>query len=211
MKGILSYLKAYRPVWNRFDYWREWSRKELIADALHQLGGAEKPWIAVNVAGLDDVIFSDTLFGHVRGAFTGADSHRQGMIEEASGGTLFLDEIGDLAPASQIKLLRMLQEREFYPLGSDKSHKLNARIVVATNRNLSELELAGSFRRDLLYRLNAHRLMCRLCAGGQRTFLFYLSILLKMLPPLSASPHPSVLLNWFHCWRRIIFPATSAS
>jgi len=158
MKGILSYLKAISTSLEPVLITGESGvGKELIADALHQLGGAEKPWIAVNVAGLDDVVFSDTLFGHVRGAFTGADSHRQGMIEEASGGTLFLDEIGDLAPASQIKLLRMLQEREFYPLGSDKSHKLNARIVVATNRNLSELESAGSFRRDLLYRLNAHR------------------------------------------------------
>ncbi len=84
--------------------------KELVARAVHQAGHADGPWVAVNVAGLDDNIFSDTLFGHVKGAYTGADQARAGVIEEAAGGVLFLDEIGDLSQASQVKLLRLLQE-----------------------------------------------------------------------------------------------------
>lgn len=158
MKGIFSYLKAISPSREPVLVTGESGvGKELIAGALHQLSCPDKPCVAVNVAGLDDVVFSDTLFGHLRGAFTGADSARQGMIEEASGGILFLDEIGDLAPASQVKLLRLLQEREYFPLGSDKPRKLNARIVVATNQNLNKREALGAFRRDLLFRLNAHR------------------------------------------------------
>jgi DNA-binding NtrC family response regulator len=158
MKGIFSYLKAIsRSLEPVLVTGESGVGKELIAGALHQLSCPNKPCVAVNVAGLDDVVFSDTLFGHVRGAFTSADSARQGMIEEASGGILFLDEIGDLALASQVKLLRLLQEREYFPLGSDKPRKLNARIVVATNQNLNESESLGTFRRDLLFRLNAHR------------------------------------------------------
>lgn len=158
MKGIFSYLKAIsRSLEPVLVTGESGVGKELIAGALHQLSCPDSPCVAVNVAGLDDVVFSDTLFGHVRGAFTGADSGRHGMIEEASGGILFLDEIGDLAPASQVKLLRLLQEREYFPLGSDKPRKLNARIVVATNQNLNEREASGDFRRDLLFRLNAHR------------------------------------------------------
>ena len=91
--------------------------KELIAKAIHQLSEVPGEFVAVNVAGLDDNVFSDTLFGHVRGAFTGADSHRFGLIERAARGTLFLDEIGDLSASSQIKLLRLLQEKEYMPLG----------------------------------------------------------------------------------------------
>ena len=158
MKGIFSYLKAIsRSLEPVLVMGESGVGKELIASALHQLSCPDKPCIAVNVAGLDDVVFSDTLFGHVRGAFTSADGVRQGIIEEASGGILFLDEIGDLAPSSQVKLLRLLQEREYFPLGADKPRKLNARIVVATNQNLNERESSGTFRRDLLYRLNAHR------------------------------------------------------
>lgn len=133
--------------------------KELIARALHQLGCPEHPWVAVNVAGLDDTVFSDTLFGHVKGAYTGAEQNRCGMIERAQEGILFLDEIGDLTIASQIKLLRLLQEGEYYPLGSDKPRKVKARILVATNQDLQAREAEGKFRRDLLYRLWAHRVV----------------------------------------------------
>jgi DNA-binding NtrC family response regulator len=129
--------------------------KELIARAIHDISQPQGPWVPVNVAGLDDNVFSDTLFGHVKGAFTGADRARPGMIEKAAGGTLFLDEIGDLSPASQIKLLRLLQEKEFIPLGSDTVQALNARIIVATNVKLKKSE---GFRKDLYFRLCTHHI-----------------------------------------------------
>ncbi|MEA3544835.1 MAG: sigma-54 dependent transcriptional regulator [Thermodesulfobacteriota bacterium] len=158
MRGIFSYLQAiagsYEPV---LILGESGTGKELIARALHQLCDPDKPWVAVNVAGLDDMVFSDTLFGHVKGAYTGADHYRKGMIEDASDGVLFLDEIGDLSISSQVKLLRLLQEGEYYPLGSDQPCKSKARIITATNQNLSAKESAGNFRRDLHYRLCSHR------------------------------------------------------
>lgn len=130
--------------------------KELIARSIHTLSGLSGQFIAVNVAGLDDNMFSDTLFGHERGAFTGADSTRKGLIEQASDGTLFLDEIGDLPNDAQTKLLRLLQEKEYYTLGSDRLRRSDARIVVATNRDLNALQQEGEFRKDLYYRLRIH-------------------------------------------------------
>jgi DNA-binding NtrC family response regulator len=130
--------------------------KELIAKAAHTLSGCRGQLVAVNVAGLDDTVFADTLFGHMRGAFTGADQPRRGMIEEAADGTLFLDEIGDLSIPSQVKLLRLLQEGEYFPLGSDRPKRLKARVVVATHQDLSVKQAAGTFRRDLYYRLCTH-------------------------------------------------------
>lgn len=131
--------------------------KELIARAVHRTAGRQGEFVAVNLAGLDDNVFSDTLFGHTAGAFTGADRLRKGLIEKAAGGTLFLDEIGDLNISSQVKLLRLLQEREYFPLGSDVFKYSDARIVVATNCDLDALQEAGSFRKDLYYRLRAHQ------------------------------------------------------
>jgi DNA-binding NtrC family response regulator len=130
--------------------------KELIAKAVHTVSGRSGPFVPVNVAGLDDVMFTDTLFGHRRGAFTGADRDRGGLIERADGGTLFLDEIGDLEAGSQIKLLRLLQEGEYYPLGSDEPSFARVRILAATNADLVALQRAGSFRKDLYYRLISH-------------------------------------------------------
>jgi DNA-binding NtrC family response regulator len=130
--------------------------KELVARAIHELSNRKGDFVPVNVAGLDDNIFADTLFGHKKGAFTGADQPRSGMIEQASGGTLFLDEIGDLSPASQVKLLRLLQDGEFFPLGSDIAKHSDTRVVVATNQNLQALQESGRFRKDLYYRLRAH-------------------------------------------------------
>ncbi|MFQ3788731.1 sigma-54-dependent transcriptional regulator [Halomonas sp. A29] len=131
--------------------------KELIARAAHTLSGRQGPLVCVNVAGLDDNVFADTLFGHQRGAFTGAEQPRAGMIEQAAGGTLLLDEIGDLSLASQVKLLRLLQEGEYYPLGSDRPKRIQARVVVATHRDLGEKQQEGSFRKDLYYRLRTHQ------------------------------------------------------
>lgn len=130
--------------------------KELIARAIHQASARKGAFIAVNVAGLDDQLFSDTLFGHVRGAFTGADKAREGLVSQARGGTLFLDEIGDLSTASQVKLLRLFQEGEYYPVGSDLPRSSDARIIVATHCNLPQLVKAKTFRQDLYYRLNVH-------------------------------------------------------
>jgi DNA-binding NtrC family response regulator len=132
--------------------------KELIARAVHQLSRPSGPFVAVNAAGLDDLVFADTLFGHRRGAYTGAQEGRAGMIEQASGGVLFLDEIGDLSSASQVKLLRLLQEGEYFPLGNDRPSRLNARLVFATNCDLTALQTSGSFRRDLFYRLQTHHI-----------------------------------------------------
>lgn len=132
--------------------------KELMARAIHQLSGRKGELVALNVAGLDDNMFSDTLFGHKKGAFTGAEQAREGMIARAGGGTLFLDEIGDLNESSQIKLLRLLQEQEYYPVGADVVKKSDARIVLATNRNLQSLIAEGKFRKDLYFRLCAHQI-----------------------------------------------------
>jgi len=145
--------------------------KELIAKAIHQLNGHDGPFVALNVAGLDENAFSDTLFGHVRGAFTGADSAREGMLAKAAGGILLLDEIGDLPQQAQIKLLRLLQEREYFPLGSDTPRMMDTRIICATNCNLSQVvtrqrttpfsesgAVQGAFRKDLYYRLSSHQI-----------------------------------------------------
>ncbi|WP_290702404.1 sigma-54 dependent transcriptional regulator [Amphritea sp.] len=131
--------------------------KEQITHAIHTLSNCTGPLISVNVAGLDDNVFADTLFGHQRGAFTGADKARAGMIEQAAGGTLFLDEIGDLSLASQVKLLRLLQEGEYYPLGSDRPKRIRARVIVATHQNLEAKQQSGEFRKDLYYRLRIHQ------------------------------------------------------
>lgn len=130
--------------------------KELIAKAIHTLSDRKGPLVSVNIAGLDDNVFADTLFGHQRGAYTGADNTRLGLVEQAAGGTLFLDEIGDLSQSSQVKLLRLLQEGEYYPLGSDRPKRLRARIVVATHQDLTDKQHQGEFRKDLFYRLKTH-------------------------------------------------------
>ena len=132
--------------------------KELLARAAHLLSGASGELIAVNVAGLDDTMFSDTLFGHEKGAFTSAEQRREGLITQAQGGTLFLDEIGDLSMASQVKLLRLLQEGAYYPLGADRPKRSHARIVAATNYDVVARVNDGLFRNDLYYRLRAHHL-----------------------------------------------------
>lgn len=132
--------------------------KELVARAVHTLSERRGAFVAVNVAGLDDTAFSDSLFGHVRGAFTGADSARAGLIEQAKEGTLFLDEIGDLKPDSQVKLLRLLQEREYFPLGADMPKLSHARVILATHRDLDSMLSDQSFRKDLFYRLQVHRI-----------------------------------------------------
>ena len=132
--------------------------KELMARAIHALSKTQGDFVAVNVAGLDDNMFSDTLFGHAKGAFTGAETSRPGLIERAAHGTLFLDEIGDLNSNSQIKLLRLLQEKEYLPIGQDQYKTSSARIITSTHVDLWELQRQGLFREDLHYRLRTHRI-----------------------------------------------------
>jgi len=129
--------------------------KELVAHALHYLSPrADGPFVKVNCAALSENLLESELFGHEKGAFTGAVQARKGRIEEAEGGSLFLDEIGEFSPATQVKLLRVLQEREFERVGSNRSIKANVRIIVATNRDLEAAVETGEFRQDLYYRVN---------------------------------------------------------
>ena len=132
--------------------------KELLAKTIHQLSGRNGELMPVNVAGLDDTLFSDTLFGHRKGAFTGATDTRKGLVAAATGGTLFLDEIGDLPHASQIKLLRLLQEKRYYQLGSDIAINSDVRIICATNRDLHQRMAEDAFRSDLYFRLSVHQI-----------------------------------------------------
>lgn len=132
--------------------------KELIAMVIHFLSNCKGSFVAVNVAGLDDTSFTDALFGHKKGAFTGADSSRDGLVQKATNGTLFLDEIGDLSIPSQVKLLRFLQEREYFPLGSDLPQRAVCRILAATNLNIEAIEDSSRFRKDLYYRLCTHQI-----------------------------------------------------
>jgi len=129
--------------------------KELIANALHQGSSrSDKRFIKINCSALPETLLESELFGHERGAFTGAVGRRPGRFELADGGTIFLDEIGEMTPSTQAKLLRVLQEREFDPLGSTKTVKVDIRILSATNKDLKEEVKKGVFREDLFYRLN---------------------------------------------------------
>jgi Nif-specific regulatory protein len=129
--------------------------KELSARAVHRNSKrSQKPFVAVNCAALSESLLESELFGHEKGAFTGALARKKGRLEVADGGTLFLDEIGDLSPGLQVKLLRVLQEREFERVGGTQTIKVDIRLIAATNRNLEEAIEGGEFRQDLYYRLN---------------------------------------------------------
>ncbi len=129
--------------------------KELIAEALHNNSlRRDKPFVKVNLGGLASTLFESEMFGHKKGAFTDARSDRKGRFEIAEGGTIFLDEMGELEPASQVKLLRVLQERQYEVLGESKTCEADVRVICATNRNLEQMVSEGSFREDLYYRIN---------------------------------------------------------
>ncbi|MCI0703949.1 MAG: sigma-54 dependent transcriptional regulator [Planctomycetia bacterium] len=129
--------------------------KELVARALYQHSKrGEKPFVAINCAAIPDALLESELFGHEKGAFTGADRQRIGKFEQANGGTIFLDEIGDMAPATQAKVLRLLQDQQFERVGGRDTITTDVRVIAATNRKLDDFVTAGKFRQDLLYRLN---------------------------------------------------------
>jgi transcriptional regulator with GAF, ATPase, and Fis domain len=129
--------------------------KELVARAIHDRSAQrDMPLIKVNCAAIPETLLESELFGHVRGAFTGATSNKKGKFALADGGTIFLDEIGTMNPTLQAKLLRVLQEREIEPLGSERTEKIDLRVIAATNRDLRQMVADGKFQEDLFYRLN---------------------------------------------------------
>ena len=129
--------------------------KELVARAVHARSSrSDRPFVAVNCGALPDTLLESELFGHMRGAFTGADTNKKGLLEVAEKGTIFLDEIGEMSPMTQVKLLRVLQERKFRRLGGTEEVEANIRIIAATNRDLAKMVAAGEFREDLFYRIN---------------------------------------------------------
>ncbi len=133
--------------------------KEMIANAIHYNSPrSSKPFIKVNCAAFNEGVLESELFGHEKGSFTGAISKRLGRFELANGGTIFLDEVGDVPPATQIKLLRVLQEKEFERVGGNETIKVDVRVIAATNRELTKLIASGRFREDLYYRLNVVRI-----------------------------------------------------
>ncbi|MDC7221396.1 MAG: sigma-54 dependent transcriptional regulator [Spirochaetales bacterium] len=160
MSRIFKYIEALSPSNEAILIQGEsGTGKELISQAVHKSSHRSGKLVSVNVSGLDDTMFSDALFGHEKGAYTGATTERKGLVLEAAEGTLFLDEIGDLETKSQVKLLRLLQEKEYYPLGADQPKLSKARIITATNVDLEQKVNEGTFRKDLYYRLRPHRVI----------------------------------------------------
>jgi two-component system, NtrC family, nitrogen regulation response regulator GlnG len=180
--------------------------KELVARAIHRVAGGPGEFVAVNVAGLDDTMFSDTLFGHTKGAFTGADRPREGLITQATDGTLFLDEIGDLVAASQVKLLRLLQDGSYYPLGADLPRQSRARIVVATNYDVSERLSAGLFRKDLYYRLRAHHIQIPPLRDRREDLPLLVNHFLEKAAQALQKPQPTPPLALYSLLKTYAFP-----
>src|SRR6185312_14762771 len=134
--------------------------KEVVARTIHfNSPNADEPFVAVNCTAVPEPLLESELFGHMRGAFTGAAADRKGRFELADAGTIFLDEIGDVSPAFQTKLLRVLQDGEFYPVGAERPRRTSARVIAATHRPLEQLVREGTFREDLYFRLRVVELV----------------------------------------------------
>lgn len=180
--------------------------KELIAKAVHALSRPKAKFVAVDVAGLDDAVFTDTLFGHKRGAFTGAERARDGLVAAAANGTLFLDEVGDLRESSQVKLLRLLQERKYYPLGADQPKHSNARVVVATNKDITQLIRDGDFRKDLFYRLRGHHIHIPPLRERKDDLALLLNHFLEKSATVLEKPVPAVPTELYSLLKTYSFP-----
>lgn len=129
--------------------------KELVARAIHDMSArAERPFVSINCGAFTETLLESELFGYIKGAFTGANTNRKGLFEAANKGTIFLDEIGEMSPAMQVKLLRVLQEKRIRPVGAHEELLIDARVIAATNRDLKQMSLDGSFREDLFYRIS---------------------------------------------------------
>ena len=164
-RGFIAGDRAMRPVLDAIEHvagtripvliqGESGTGKEVVVRAIHRAGGAECPLVAVNCAAIPDALLESELFGHRKGAFTGADRNHDGVFQRADGGTLFLDEVPSMSPAFQAKLLRVLQDKTFTPLGAERQSTADFRIIAATNRDLRKMVTAGEFREDLFYRLN---------------------------------------------------------
>ncbi len=155
MVKIFDLIKRIAPTpANILIYGESGTGKELVAKAIHRHSRvADNPFVPITCSAIPESLLESELFGHVKGSFTGAIADKAGLFQQADSGTAFLDEIGELTPIIQTKLLRVLQEREFMPVGSPKTQQVNVRIIAATNRNLEDEIIAGNFREDLYYRL----------------------------------------------------------
>lgn len=161
--------------------------KELVAKAIHFNSPRKHgDFVAINCGAIPEDLMESELFGHEKGAFTGAVERKIGKFQLANKGTIFLDEIGELRPDMQVKLLRVLQERRFVPVGGNREIKTNARIIAATNRNLEKMIEEGKFREDLFYRLNVMPLFLPPCANAWMIFLAWLTILYVALIAFTA-------------------------
>lgn len=204
MQGIFKIIEALSPSKQPMLITGETGvGKELIARAIHKASGLSGKLVTLNAAGMGEAMLEDTLFGHKRGAFTSATEGREGLIEQAKGGTLFLDEIGDLSKASQVKLLRLIQQNEYYRLGSDILLKSNARIITASNVDFKALLASGAFREDLYHRISAHNLhipplreRCEDILPLAKHFITITARTLKMLPPLLSAEVRQALASY---------------
>ncbi len=167
--------------------------KELVAQAIHDLSPRkDKPFIRVNCGALPDSLLESELFGYARGAFTGANHNKPGRFQQADGGTLFLDEVGDISPASQVKLLRALEEGEIQPLGSTKTVRVDVRLVTATNRNLPHLVNEEKFRDDLYYRIKVIPIEMPRLADRRKDIPLLVQHFLKALAARTGKPKPTI-------------------
>src|SRR6185295_13195919 len=166
--------------------------KELAARAIHALGGSERPFAALDCAAIVETLFESELFGHERGAFTGAHASREGKVRLAEGGILFLDEVAELTPRMQAKLLRLLQSRTYEPVGSSRPLPASFQLVAATNRGLGAMVQQGSFRSDLYYRLNVLRIAIPPLRERREDLPALVAHFLREIPPRLRIPQPSL-------------------
>lgn len=180
--------------------------KELIARATHYQGKrSTEPFVAVNCGALTETLLESELFGHVKGSFTGATANKRGIFEQAKNGTVFLDEISETSPGLQVKLLRVLQEKEIVPVGGETPVKIGARVVAATNSDLDKLCLAGLFRRDLYYRLNVINLhLPPLRKRWEDISLLVMHFICKHTP--AGQPSPEVEQDVIRCLTQYHWP-----